>query len=134
MTKDKAYHKYLEDFMKIAFPDAPVKENDYFHCYATQAPDDAILPYMVYQYKDATFEDGPYYANIKIWSNSGSEAKLNQVVTMLRKYIDENDLIRCDEGGIIVYGIENVNPVPTEWEGIPRVRSIELKLENITRY
>ena len=93
MRKDIAFQSYLEDFMRIAYPDAPVNEDDYYLVYAkTSVPDDAILPYLVYEFVDADFLDGDVSIEIDLWDRTESEAEMNRVAREFRHYINDKDL------------------------------------------
>lgn len=101
MTKDKALHKYFENYMMNAFPDAPVRDDDYFYTYLKElVPRDAILPYMTYEYVDNSFLDGDVYISAELWNRTEDVALMNEKVRELRLYIEANDMIRCDEGYI----------------------------------
>lgn len=134
MTKDKAIHKYFEDFMKIAFPDAPVKDDDY-HATYIKVPKDAILPYLVYPFIDSEFGEGDISVPVKIWAMIESEAKMNDIARQLKLYVKEHSEIECDTGRLWVkLGHPFSQKIDTEWEGGPNGRYINLIIEDLTRY
>lgn len=134
MTKDIAFQKYLEKFMTAEFPDAPIRENDYFYVYPnTSVPDNAILPYMTYEGNDSAFLDEDASTNIKFWIHTDSELIPNKVARDFRKYIETNDIIACDEGLI---WIKPGSPFSTSIVGENMTglkgRSINLEIERLT--
>lgn len=136
MTKDKAMHEYFEDFMKHAFPDAPVREDDYHYTYLKhRVPDDAILPYLVYTYTESSFDEEDIPISIELWTNSESEAFVNDIVKQFRLYIEDNSEKKCDEG---IIWIKPGNPfsqtMETEWKNGPICKYINLLIEYLTRY
>ncbi|MCQ2507239.1 MAG: hypothetical protein MJ097_00450 [Dorea sp.] len=136
MRKDIAFQSYLEDFMRIAYPSAPVAEDDYYLVYAkTSVPDDAILPYLTYEFVDADFLDGDVSIEVDLWNRTESEAEMNRVAREFRHYINNNDLIACDEGKMwIKAGNPFSSPIPIEGEanGL-KGRMINLTIEHLTR-
>lgn len=134
MTKDKAFQKYLEDFMRLAFPDAPINEDEYFYAYPeTNVPEEAILPYMTYDNPDGDFGDGDITATIKLWMHTESEAVPNEKARLFKKYITFNPYIECDEG---VMWVKTGTPfsVSIRGEGMQGLKAklINLEIEHIT--
>lgn len=128
MTKDKAFHAYLEKFMEQEFG----KE---FAIYLKErVPEEALLPYMAYEFIDNDFLDGDVYPTVEIWHHTESMAFMNAKVRAFRKYINENDRIDCDEGHLWVKpGSPFAQTIPGQ-EMIGLIgKTINLDIEHLTR-
>lgn len=89
MTKDKALQAWFEGFGMAAYP-------------STSVPDDVALPYLTYDYVIGEFNGQDVPIAVNMWFHTESEAIPNKKAEEFKKYILENDLIKCDEGYIWV--------------------------------
>lgn len=96
MTKDKALHSYLEAFMQQEFG----KEHAVY--LKERVPDEALLPYLAYEFVDNSFLDGDVFPTVELWHHTDNVAYMNEKARAFRKYIETNDMINCDEGYIWV--------------------------------
>lgn len=119
MTPDAALFQYFNGFMQ-SFP-------------VTAVPDDAVLPWMTYEYVEGNIYDGPATISANMWFRTESEAVPNIKAREFRRYIKEHGLVRCDDGLI---WIKPGNPwsqaIREEDSGIKR-RYINLEIEFFTR-
>ena len=94
MTKDKAIYSWFSRF---------ANEHGLSLYPNTAIPDEAVLPYMTYEYKDSAFRDEMVPITVNIWKRTTSEAEMNNLVRDFREYLEDNSKIRCDNGLIFLY-------------------------------
>ncbi len=99
----------------------------------TAVPDDAVLPWMTYDYTEGRFGDVESPITVNMWFRTTSEALPNQKAREFRDYIEEHGLIRCDGGLIWVKPGNPWSQVIAEEDNSIKRRYINLEIEYITR-
>lgn len=120
MTPDKALNAYFNTF---------AKKNGLKAYPSTSVPDDIIFPWMTYEFKEAEFNED-VNITVNLWYHTDSEAQPNATARALKKYVQENSLISCDNGAIWVkIGSPFVQSLTDEVDRSVKRRYINLDLE-----
>ena len=84
MTPDTALYQYFNGFMQ-AFP-------------VTAVPEDAVLPWLTYEYAESDLRGPAVSVTANIWHRSESEAVPNATARAFRRYIEADGRVACDGG------------------------------------
>lgn len=120
MNITQALHTYFDNFI-TAYP-------------AHAVPDDVIFPWLTYEVITAYFGDQPVGITVNMWFRTDSEKIPNDKVREFRRYIEENDMIECDEGYIWVKpGSPWAQSLSDDTDPYIKRRYINITLEYLTR-
>ena len=120
MTQDKALYAWFNNFMTA-----------YVN---TAVPETVDFPFMTYEYVSGGWGDENVAIAVNMWFNTDSEAVPNTKAADLRKYIETNDMIECDEGYIwVMTGEPWCQSLQDEEQPSIKRRYINITLNYITR-
>lgn len=89
MTKAAALHQFFSSFGLPAYA-------------TTDVPDDATLPYLVYEFTVGAFEDTTYPA-VELYDYSESNVKINAKAQEISDHCHNGAAITFDGGGAMIY-------------------------------